>query len=124
MKLLEVESLNVYYGGIHAIKNVNFDIYKGEIVSLIGANGAGKTTILHTISGLVQPKTGQISLNGIDIKKKKAHQLISMGMAHTPEGRRIFTELTVLENLELGGYTRSSDEVRKGIKKLLNYFQD
>lgn len=122
MKLLEVESLNVYYGGIHAIKNVNFDIYKGEIVSLIGANGAGKTTILHTISGLVQPKTGQISLNGIDIKKKKAHQLISMGMAHTPEGRRIFTELTVLENLELGGYTRSSDEVKKGIKKAFELF--
>lgn len=122
MELLKVEDLNVYYGGIHAIKNVSFEIKKGEIVALIGANGAGKTTILHTVSGLIQPKSGNISLKGIDITNIKAHNLVTMGLSHTPEGRRIFTELTVLENLQLGAYTRPANEVSDSIKKMFELF--
>lgn len=122
MKLLKVENLNVYYGVIHAIKNVSFEIKKGEIVALIGANGAGKTTILHTVSGLIQPKSGNISLKGIDITNIKAHNLVTMGLSHTPEGRRIFTELTVLENLQLGAYTRPANEVNDSIKKMFELF--
>ena len=84
MKLLEVESMNVYYGGIHAVKNLTFYINKGEIVALIGANGAGKTTTLQTISGLLVPKSGQIEFKGIDVTKVKAHKLVEMGLSHTP----------------------------------------
>lgn len=121
MEILQVKDLNVYYGAIHAIKNINFEINKGEIVALIGANGAGKTTTLHAISGLLN-KSGEISLNGINISNVEAHKLVKLGMAHVPEGRRIFTELTVLENLELGGYTRPSSEVVKDIKKMFDLF--
>lgn len=122
MKLLEVESMNVYYGGIHAVKNLTFYINKGEIVALIGANGAGKTTTLQTISGLLVPKSGQIEFKGIDVTKVKAHKLVEMGLSHTPEGRRIFTELTVLENLELGAYTRSNGEAKESIKEMFELF--
>lgn len=122
MKLLEVESMNVYYGGIHAVKNLTFYINKGEIVALIGANGAGKTTTLQTISGLLVPKSGQIEFKGIDVTKVKAHKLVEMGLSHTPEGRRIFTELTVLENLELGAYTRSNKEEKASIKEMFELF--
>lgn len=122
MKLLEVESMNVYYGGIHAVKNLTFYINKGEIVALIGANGAGKTTTLQTISGLLVPKSGQIEFKGIDVTKVKAHKLVEMGVSHTPEGRRIFTELTVLENLELGAYTRSNKEAKESIKEMFELF--
>ena len=107
MNILEVNDLNVYYGGIHAIKNISFEIKKGEIVSLIGANGAGKTSTLHAISGLIPIKAGEISLNGMNVTNIEAHKLVTQGMAHVPEGRRIFTELTVLENLEMGAYTRN-----------------
>ena len=110
MDILDVNDLNVYYGGIHAIKNISFNIKKGEIVSLIGANGAGKTSTLHAISGLVPIKSGEISLNGENVTNIEAHKLVSLGMAHVPEGRRIFTELTVLENLEMGAYTRNDTE--------------
>lgn len=122
MKLLEVNSLNVYYGGIHAVKDLNFYIKKGEIVALIGANGAGKTTTLHTISGLISPKSGSIEFKGIEINKLKAHKLVSMGMAHSPEGRRIFTDLTVLENLELGAYTVSKLEAKENMEKMFKLF--
>ncbi len=122
MKLLDVEALNVYYDSIHAIKNVFFNIKKGEIVSLIGANGAGKTTILHTVSGLIQAKSGEISFKGIDIFKTKPYNLVKMGMAHTPEGRRIFTDLTVLENLEMGGYILNNEDRKKNIKKMFEMF--
>lgn len=122
MKLLEVESLNVYYGAIHAIKNISFFIKKGEIVSLIGANGAGKTTILNTISGIKRADSGEISFNGINITKEKPYNLVSNKMAHTPEGRRIFTELTVLENLEMGAYTVSKDRMRENIKRMFDLF--
>lgn len=122
MKVLEVESLNVYYGSIHAVKNVSFEIKKGEIVSLIGANGAGKTTILKTVSGLIKPKSGEISYKGLDVLKTKPYELVSLKLAHTPEGRKIFTELTVEENLEMGAYTLNNDEKIQNIKKMYKMF--
>lgn len=104
--MLEIKDLEVYYGMINAIKGVSFEVNKGEIIALIGANGAGKTTILHTITGLVPARAGSIMFEGTDLLKTPAHKIVSMGMAHVPEGRRIFQELTVLENLRMGAYTR------------------
>jgi len=106
MSMLHIENLQVYYGAINAIKGISFDVEQGEIIALIGANGAGKTTILHTISGLVPAKSGSITFNGTELTKTPAHKIVSMGMAHVPEGRRIFQELTVYENLMLGAFTR------------------
>ena len=106
MAMLTVKDLNVYYGVIHAIKNVSFEVEQGEIIALLGANGAGKTTILHTITGLIAPKSGSIDFEGVDLVKTPAHKIVSLGMAHVPEGRRVFSQLSVLENLKLGAYTR------------------
>ncbi|MCI9409976.1 MAG: ABC transporter ATP-binding protein [Oscillospiraceae bacterium] len=106
MAMLEIKDLQVCYGVINAIKGVSFEVNEGEIIALIGANGAGKTTILHTITGLVPAKSGSIMFEGTDLMKTPAHRIVSMGMAHVPEGRRIFQELTVLENLKMGAYTR------------------
>ena len=106
MAMLSIENLEVYYGSINAIKGISFDVEEGEIIALIGANGAGKTTILHTITGLVPPKHGSIKFGGKDLAKTPAHKIVSMGMAHVPEGRRVFAQLTVYENLMLGAYTR------------------
>lgn len=106
MAMLEIKDLQVSYGMINAIKGVSFEVNEGEIIALIGANGAGKTTILHTITGLVPAKSGSILFEGTDLLKTPAHKIVSMGMAHVPEGRRIFQELTVLENLKMGAYTR------------------
>lgn len=106
MALLEIKDLQVCYGVINAIKGVSFEVNEGEIIALIGANGAGKTTILHTVTGLVPAKSGSIMFEGTDLLKTHAHKIVSMGMAHVPEGRRIFQELTVLENLKMGAYTR------------------
>ena len=123
MDILDVNDLNVYYGGIHAIKNISFNIKKGEIVSLIGANGAGRTSTLHAISGLVPIKSGEISLNGENVTNIEAHKLVSLGMAHVPEGRRIFTELTVLENLEMGAYTRNdTEQIKEDINHMFTLF--
>ena len=123
MDILNVNDLNVYYGGIHDIKNISFNIKKGEIVSLIGANGAGKTSTLHAISGLVPIKSGEISLNGENVTNIEAHKLVSLGMAHVPEGRRIFTELTVLENLEMGAYTRNdTEQIKEDINHMFTLF--
>ena len=123
MYILEVNDLNVYYGAIHAIKNISFEIKKGEIVTLIGANGAGKTSSLHAISGLLTPKSGEISLNGLNITNIDAHKLVSLGMAHVPEGRRIFTNLTVLENLEMGAFIRNDkDKVKKDLNNVFDMF--
>lgn len=123
MNILEVNDLNVYYGGIHAIKNISFEIKKGEIVSLIGANGAGKTSTLHAISGLIPIKAGEISLNGMNVTNIEAHKLVTQGMAHVPEGRRIFTELTVLENLEMGAYTRNDyTQIKEDMEELFKLF--
>lgn len=110
MAMLEIKDLQVYYGMIQAIKGVSFEVNQGEVIALIGANGAGKTTILHTITGLLSPKSGSVYFEGKDITKIPAHKIVSMGMAHVPEGRRVFAELTVLQNLKMGAYTRKNKE--------------
>ena len=106
MSMLKVTDLEVYYGMIKAIKGISFEVNQGEVIALIGANGAGKTTILHTVTGLIQPKHGKIEFEGNDITKTPAHKIVSMGMAHVPEGRRVFAQLSVYENLKMGAYTR------------------
>ncbi len=116
--LLKVENVEVYYGMIKALKGISFEVNKGEIVALIGANGAGKTTTLHTITGLLKPKTGSIIFNDKDITKTPAHKIVTMGMAHVPEGRRIFSQLSVLDNIKLGAFTRKD---KNEIEETLNY---
>ena len=116
--LLKVDNIEVYYGMIKALKGVSFEVNKGEIVALIGANGAGKTTILHTVTGLLKPKTGTIIYKDNDITKVPAHKIVSMGMAHVPEGRRIFQQLSVIDNIKLGAYTRKDKDE---IEQTLNY---
>ena len=116
--LLQVDNIEVFYGVIKALKGISFEVNKGEIVALIGANGAGKTTILHTVTGLLKPKTGKISFKGNDITKVPAHKIVTMGMAHVPEGRRIFSQLSVLDNIKLGAFTRKDKEE---IEETLNY---
>ena len=106
MSLLTIENLEVFYGVINAIKGISFEVNEGEIIALIGANGAGKTTILNTITGLVPAKSGSIKFEDKDLHKTPAYKIVSMGIAHVPEGRRIFQQLTVFENLKLGAYTR------------------
>ncbi len=106
MAMLEIKDLEVYYGVIKAIKGVSFEVNEGEVIALIGANGAGKTTILHTITGLLEAKKGSVLFDGKDITRVPAHKIVSMGMAHVPEGRRVFANLSVLQNLKMGAYTR------------------
>lgn len=121
MALLEVRDLEVFYGVIRAIKGISFDVNEGEIIALIGANGAGKTTTLHTITGLIPSKAGTITYDGKDITKMPGHKLVPMGIAHVPEGRRVFSQLTVYQNLKLGAFTRNDkkefDETLKMIYK-------
>ena len=106
MALLSINDIHVFYGVIEAIKGISFEVNEGEIVTLIGANGAGKTTILHTMTGLIPPKSGSVILDGVDLTKIPAHKIVSMGMAHVPEGRRVFQQLSVYDNLSLGAYIR------------------
>ena len=108
--MLNVDNLNVYYGSIHAIQGVSFQVHKGEIVTLIGANGAGKSTTLNTVSGLLRSKTGSVTFNGENISATAPHLVVRKGIVHVPEGRRIFAQLTVEENLEMGAYTRPGKE--------------
>ena len=108
--MLRVTDLEVYYGAIHALKGLSLDVNEGEIVTLIGANGAGKSTTLRTISGLIAPKSGTITFEGKNIAGKGAHEIVRAGISQVPEGRRIFAEMTVLENLELGAFTRSDKD--------------
>lgn len=110
MALLEIKDLEVYYGMIQAIKGVSFQVNEGEVIALIGANGAGKTTILHTITGLLEAKKGTVIYDGRNITKTPAHKIVSMGMAHIPEGRRVFANLSVYQNLKLGAYTRKDKQ--------------
>lgn len=110
MAMLEIKDIEVYYGMIQAIKGISFEVNEGEVIALIGANGAGKTTILHTITGLLSPKKGSVIFEGKDITKVPAHKIVSLGMAHVPEGRRVFAELSVYENLKMGAYTRKDKE--------------
>lgn len=106
MAMLEVKGLQVFYGVIQALKDVSFEVNQGEVIALIGANGAGKTTTLHTVTGLIPAKAGSIIFEGVDITKMPAHKIVEMGIAHVPEGRRVFADLTVYENLIMGAYTR------------------
>jgi len=123
MAMLKVSDLQVYYGVIQAVKGISFEVDKGEVIALIGANGAGKTTILHTITGLIQAKSGKIEFEGRDITKLPGHKIVELGMAHVPEGRRVFSELTVLENLNLGAYIRKDkDAVRKSLEMVYKSF--
>ena len=119
MAMLEIKDLEVYYGVIQAIKGISFEVNKGEVIALIGANGAGKTTILHTITGLLSPKKGSVMYEGTDITKTPAHKIVSLGMAHVPEGRRVFADLSVYENLKMGAYTRKDkDEVEETLERV------
>lgn len=123
MAMLEIKDLEVYYGMIQAIKGISFEVNEGEVVSLIGANGAGKTTILHTITGLLSPKSGSIIFEGQDITKVPAHKIVSLGMAHVPEGRRVFAQFSVYQNLKMGAYTRSDkDEIEASLEAVYKRF--
>lgn len=123
MAMLEVKDLKVYYGMIQAIKGISFEVNKGEVIALIGANGAGKTTTLHTITGLLSPKKGSVMFERKDITKIPAHKIVSMGMAHVPEGRRVFADLSVYENLKLGAYTRKDKEnLNKDLESIYERF--
>ena len=113
--MLKIEDMHVYYGAIHAIKGVSFEVGEGEIVALIGANGAGKSTILKTVSGLMHPRSGNISFCGEDIAHTDAYKLLRHGLAHVPEGRRVFSQLTVYENLKMGAYTRKDKNLSVGV---------
>lgn len=110
MTVLAVENLHVFYGHVHALKGLSFELEKGEILALLGANGAGKSTTLRAISGLVAPRAGRIIFEGKDLGRVPAHEIVGMGVAHAPEGRRVFATLTVEENLILGGYSRGKDK--------------
>ena len=120
--LLQVDNLNVYYGSIHAIKGVSFQVNEGEIVTLIGANGAGKSTTLNTIAGLLKPKTGTVTFDGKVISGLPANRIVPLGMALCPEGRRIFQHMTVRENLEMGGYSRPGSEIDDSIEQVFQRF--
>jgi len=119
--MLKVDNINVYYGKIHAIKDVSFEVKQGEIVALIGANGAGKSTTLKTISGLLRSRTGSVTFCGEDISKTESYKLVSKGLAHVPEGRRIFLQMTVQENLEMGAYTSDGD-IEKDLQDVYRRF--
>ena len=123
MAMLEVKDLQVYYGMIQAIKGISFEVNQGEVIALIGANGAGKTTILHTVTGLIAPKKGSILFEGQDITKIPAHKIVSMGMAHVPEGRRVFAQLSVYDNLKMGAYTRTDkNEIEESLEMVYKRF--
>lgn len=123
MAMLEVKDLEVYYGMIQAIKGVSFEVNEGEVIALIGANGAGKTTILHTITGLLSPKKGSVTFEGKEITKIPAHKIVSLGMAHVPEGRRVFAQLSVYQNLKMGAYTRKDkSEIEEALENVYKRF--
>ena len=120
--LLKVDDINVYYGSIHAVKGVSFEVNEGEIVTLIGANGAGKSTVLNTVSGLLHPRTGSITFMDQDLKGVAAHKIVERGLAQVPEGRRVFLQMTVEENLEMGAYTQSNSSIAPSLKDVYERF--
>lgn len=121
-ELLKVNDINVYYGAIHAIKGISLNVNEGEIVTLIGANGAGKSTTLKTISGIMRPKTGSIEFEGQDITKIPAHKIVKMGLSQVPEGRRVFMQMTVKENLEMGAFTAPSSSIADSLENVYEHF--
>ena len=120
--MLKVEDINVYYGAIHAIKGISFEVNAGEIVTLIGANGAGKSTTLNTVCGLLRSKTGDITFQGRSIAHRASHLIVSDGVAHCPEGRRVFAQMTVEENLQMGGYVRPNSEIDASLEQVYTDF--
>ena len=122
MAMLEVNNINVFYGSIHAVKDISFKVEKGEIISLIGANGAGKTTILQTVSGLLKSNTGSIVFNDKDLMHIPAHKIVSHGLAQVPEGRRVFLQMSVMENLELGAYTQPKNTIDQNLEIVFEHF--
>ena len=120
--LLSVQDINVYYGAIHAVKGVSFEVEEGEIVTLIGANGAGKSTTLQTVSGLLRSKTGSITFLGENISGVSAAKLVSRGLAQVPEGRRVFLQMTVEENLEMGGFTQPNSTIAPNLERVYEQF--
>ena len=120
--MLKVENINVYYGNIHAIKDISFQVNQGEIVTLIGANGADKSTTLKTISGLLHPKTGEIVYQGKNIRGMRAHKIVESGLAQVPEGRRVFLHMSVEENLEMGGFTQPANTIAPNMEKVYTLF--
>lgn len=123
MALLEINNLEVHYGVIHALKGISFEVNEGEIIALIGANGAGKTTTLHTISGILQASSGNIIYDGKDITKVQAHKIVNLGISQVPEGRRVFAQLSVLENLKLGAFIRKDkDGIEEDLRNIYERF--
>ncbi len=122
MAMLEVNNINVFYGSIHAVKDISFKVEKGEIISLIGANGAGKTTILQTVSGLLKSTTGSIVFNDQDLMHIPAHKIVGHGLAQVPEGRRVFLQMSVMENLELGAYTQPKNTIENNLEIVFEHF--
>ena len=122
MSLLKIDNIHVFYGAIHAIKGISFEVNEDEIVTLIGANGAGKSTTLNTIAGLLKPRSGKVTFNGTDLASIPASKVVSQGMALCPEGRRIFQQMTVRENLEMGGFTRNKAEIPASMDEMFQRF--
>lgn len=122
MSMLKVENLNVYYGSINAIKGISFEVNQGEIVTMIGANGAGKSTTMNTVAGLLNPRSGSIVFEGKDITHMPANKVVSLGLALCPEGRRVFQQMSVRENLEMGGYTRQASEIVPALDHVFELF--
>ena len=120
--MLKVNDINVYYGSIHAVKNVSFEVNEGEIVTLIGANGAGKSTVLNTVSGLLRSRTGSITFLGRDINRMPPHTVVEQGLAQVPEGRRVFQNMTVQENLEMGAYTQKANRISGDLEQVFDQF--
>lgn len=122
MSMLKVENLNVYYGSINAIKGISFEVNQGEIVTMIGANGAGKSTTMNTVAGLLKPRSGSIVFEDKDITHMPASKVVSLGLALCPEGRRVFQQMSVRENLEMGGYTRQASEIAPALEQVFELF--
>ncbi len=121
--MLKIDNIDVYYGAIHALKGISLEVNEGEIVTLIGANGAGKSTTLRTISGLLKPKNGSITFQGENIAGVRAHEIVKKGISQVPEGRRVFAEMTVMENLDLGAFVRKDkDGIRQDLKRVFELF--
>ena len=120
--MLKVNDIHVYYGAIHAIKGISFEVHEGEIVTLIGANGAGKTTTLNTVAGLLHPRSGSVEFDGRPLSGTHAHKIVSQGLALVPEGRRVFQQMTVEDNLEMGAFTRPNSTIKGGLERVYEQF--